>query len=55
MLVSAIPTNAQGIYGSRIISQYLLQPILDLGAKVTYREQKENRAPWILSFTAPRI
>ena len=54
-LISAIPANAQEIYGSRIISQYLLQPTLDLGAKVTYREQKENRAPWILSFTAPRI
>ena len=54
-MVSATPKNAQRIYGSRIISQYLLHPILDQGAKVTYREQKENRAPWILSFTAPRI
>jgi hypothetical protein len=34
-MVSATPKNAQGIYGSRVISQYLLQPILDLGAKVS--------------------
>ena len=30
-------------------------PICDLIRKLLYREQKENRAPWILSFTAPRI